>query len=335
MTVTGDLESIFTEHDFSGTVLVSPGDQTVCEFARGHAHRALGIPNDPGTQLSVASATKCLTALTTASLIESGELTFDTTLVSLLGDRVRSFVDDRVTIRHLLGHTSGVGDYIDEDEMGDVDDPHLEISPGDIDTPSAPLPLLAKYPQRETPGEVFRYNNSGFVLLAIAVEAATGETYFDLVRARVTEPAGMNDTAFFRSDDLPAGTALGYLSSGRTNVFKLPVRGSGDGGAFSTVADLGRLWTALFAGRIVSLPMVEDMTTVHRLADEGYGYGLGFWMWSSGHTVQLEGYDAGVSCRSVHDRPSGVTYAVISNTAEGAWPVARYLDGRIRAGWVD
>ena len=336
MTFPDDLDAVLESSDFSGAVLVSQAGRPLAERHRGFSHRALEITNRIDTRFAVASVTKGLTGLTVASLIESGELTFDTTLVSLLGDRVSSFVDGDVTIRHLLGHTSGVGDYIDEDEAGDIDDPPFEVSPGALDTPSASLPLLDKHPQRDPPGEVFRYNNSGFVLLSIAVEAATGESYFDLVRTRVTDPAAMIDTDFPRSDELPARAALCYLASGRTNVFKVPVRGAGDGGAYSTVADLERLWTALYDGRIVSPAMVEDLTSVHRTStDDGYGYGLGFWMWLSGETVQLEGYDAGVSCRTVHDRPSGVTYVAISNTAAGAWPVAKYLDERIRVGWTD
>ncbi len=332
-----DLASTADGTGFSGVVLVSRGGRTLLELERGFSNRALEIPNTIATRFAVASIAKGLTALTTASLIESGELTFDTTIVALLGDRVAAFVDEAVTIRHLLGHTSGVGDYVDEDEDGDIDDPVLEMSPGDMDSPSACLPLLAKRPQRDTPGDVFRYNNSGFVLLSIAAEAATGRSFYDLVRDRVTEPAGMTHTEFLRSDELPAGAALSYLGSGRSNVFKIPVRGAGDGGVYTTAHDLVQLWTAMFAGSIVTPAMVDDLAAIHRRAGEdGYfGYGLGFWMWESGQTVKLEGYDAGVSSRTVHDRPSAVTYAVIANTSEGAWPVARYLDERIRDGWSD
>jgi len=70
------------------------------------------------------------------------------------------------------------------------------------------------------------------------------------VADRVCRPAGLVDTGFLRSDDLPARAALGYVAmpdgSQRTNVFHLPVLGSGDGGAYSTVADVHALWTAVF-----------------------------------------------------------------------------------------
>jgi hypothetical protein len=60
--------------------------------------------------------------------------------------------------------------------------------------------------------------------------------------------------------------------------------------------------------------------------DKGRRYGLGFWLHGSSDVVMLEGYDAGVSCRTVHDPSSGTTHTVISNTSEGAWPITSLLD---------
>ena len=77
--------------------------------------------------------------------------------------------------------------------------------------------------------------------------------FADVVRTRVCEPAGMRDTVFLRSDEPGERTALGYLDGDglRTNVLHLPVVGSGDGGIYSTAADIHALWSALYAGRIV------------------------------------------------------------------------------------
>jgi CubicO group peptidase (beta-lactamase class C family) len=168
------------------------------------------------------------------------------------------------------------------------------------------------------------------VMLSIAVEEATGQSYYDLVQERVLDPAGMNDTAFERSDRLPAGAAIGYLEDGRSNVLHLPVRGAGDGGAYSTVADLEALWTSLFAGRILPMPVVDRLVTPRNdVPSERRRYGLGFWLRADRDTVMLEGMDAGVSCRTVHDRPSGLGYTVISNTSSGAWPLVAFLDDQL------
>jgi CubicO group peptidase (beta-lactamase class C family) len=157
--------------------------------------------------------------------------------------------------------------------------------------------------------------------------------FHDLVRRRVCEPARMSGTAFLRSDELPPDAALGYLEVEgvcRTNVFHLPVRGSGDGGIFSTAADITSLWKAFFAGQIVSMDSVGDMVRARSdVPSESLRYGLGFWLHASTDTVMLEGRDAGVSFRSVHDPRSGLTHTVISNTPDGAWPITRYLDNRL------
>jgi len=142
--------------------------------------------------------------------------------------------------------------------------------------------------------------------------------------------AGLTDTAFLRSDELPARTALGYVEvdgGWRSNVFHLPVRGSGDGGIYSTAADMNSFWPAFFAGRIVSTGGVSEMVRPRSdAAKHSKRYGLGFWLHASTDAVLLEGYDADVSFRSVHDPRAGVTRTVISNTSDGAWPIARYLE---------
>jgi CubicO group peptidase (beta-lactamase class C family) len=162
----------------------------------------------------------------------------------------------------------------------------------------------------------------------LIAERASGVSFHDLVRRRVCDPAGMADTEFLRSDELPGRAAVGYLTAdgARTNVFHLPVRGSGDGGIYSTVADVDSFWRALFAGRIVSADWVVKMTRPH--SDR---YGLGFWLDTSSGAVILEGSDAGVSFRSVHHPERRLTHTVISNTSAGAWPIARFLVERLSA----
>ena len=123
------------------------------------------------------------------------------------------------------------------------------------------LAVLDGHPTVFPPGDRFAYCNGGYVVLALIAERASGEPFDQLVRRRVCEPAGMVDTAFLRSDELAARAAVGYLTADgpRTNVFHLPVRGSGDGGVYATAADLSALWGALFAGRIVSKDWVAEM----------------------------------------------------------------------------
>ena len=299
--------------------------------AYGLAHRGYEIPNAVDSQFAIASGTKGLTALTVASLIEGGTLELSTTARSVLG-RDLPLIDDEVTVEHLLSHRSGIGDYLDEDADHELTDYLMPVPVHELATTEQYLVVLDGHPTKFAPGERFAYCNGGYVVLALIAERASGMPFHDLVRQRVCEPAGMSDTEFLRSDELPGRTALGYLlidGVWRTNVFHLPVRGSGDGGIYSTAADIRSLWGALFAGRIVSSDWVGEMVRPRSDVPSGSRrYGLGFWLHASTDTVMLEGCDAGVSFRTAHDPHSGLTHTVISNTTDGAWPIARYLGER-------
>ena len=110
------------------------------------------------------------------------------------------------------------------------------------------------------------------------------------------------------------------------NVLHLPVRGNGDGGIYTTAADVHALWDALFAGRIVSPDTVAEMVRPRCEAPEmSMRYGLGFWLDESAGTVSLHGVDAGVGFVSTHDRGHRFTYTVMCNQTRGAWPVSRRL----------
>ena len=110
-------------------------------------------------------------------------------------------------------------------------------------------------------------------------------------------------------------------------MFHLPVRGSGDGGIYSTTADLSVFWRSLFAGTIVSHAWVAEMVRPRSdVPSASRRYGLGFWLHRSSDTVMLVGSDAGVSFRSVHQPRSKLTHTVISNTSDGAWPITQRID---------
>jgi len=311
-------------HDFSGVVRVQRRGEVIVEFACGHSDRANGRANNLETRFAVASGTKALTALTIMSLIESGAFTLDTTLRSLvLGDLPH--VDEAVTIDHLLTHRSGVGDYLDEAAGGDVDDHVLgPLSAHTLETARDYLSLLNAHEQQSPPGERFAYNNSGFVMLSLVVDTATG-SYHQAVRDQVFTRAAMPDAGFFRTDDLPANTALGYLANGRSNVFHLPVIGMGDGGAFLTLDDTTAFWDAFLTGGIVSLESVAAMTAEVSVYNDTRSYGRGFWLGPDADHVWIEGMDAGVSFQSGVFRDSDVRYSVLSNTSSGAWPLVKAI----------
>lgn len=318
---------------FSGVVRVDRGDEIIASAAFGLADRVSGRPVTLDTRLALASVTKTFTALTVVSLIVAGKMTLTTTARSLLGSDL-PLVDDAVTIEQLLAHRSGIGDYLDEDALEGITDYVLSVPVHRLDSAEAYLTILDGHPQTSTPGTTFAYNNSGYVVLAILAERATGVGYHELVAENVARPVGATTLGFARSDEPAHDLATGYLEATgvRTNVLHMPVVGVGDGGASATVADVHKVWRAFLGGRIVPDEWVRRMTTPNGDFAPGRSrYGWGCWLDGDGPGVAMDGYDPGISARSEHDPALDTTWTVVSNWSEGAWPLVRALPGMLAA----
>ena len=322
------LDDVVQRTGFSGAVRVDDADGTRLAKAYGYADRANEIPNTVDTRFAAASAAKTFTALTVMNLVEHGRLTLQTTARSILGEDL-PLIDDAATVEQLLAHRAGIGDYFDEDEEGEITDYVLTVPMHQLAATEDYLRVLDGFPQKFPPGERFTYCNGGYVVLALIAERVAGQPFPTLVQQAVSGPAGMIDTDYLRSDELPAGTALGYLfeKGARTNIHHLPVVGTGDGGIYTTVADMHAFWTALMAGRILPTERVKQMTEpLSTSPEDPRRYGLGFWLHPTSDVAMLEGYDAGVSFRSSHDPNTGLVVTVVSNWSDGAWPVSRHLN---------
>ncbi len=239
---------------FSGVLRVDRGDDSSFARAYGLAHRGHRIANTVDTRFGIASGTKGVTAVTVMTLVERGEL--DLTTTGPLGTGRRSAANRRqcerraslgAPVRHRRLRRRGGGrgstDYV------------LPVPVHRLARTEEYVGVLAGHRQVSAPGERFSYNNSGFVVLALIAERISGIPFERLVQERVCVPGGMSETAFLRSDEPTGCVALGYLDGHglRTNVLHLPLLGSGDGGLYSTAADVCGFWVALFSGRIVSL----------------------------------------------------------------------------------
>jgi CubicO group peptidase (beta-lactamase class C family) len=320
--LTDEIDVLAQANDFSGVVRIDRGGEVEFAQAYGLANRTYEIANTLDTQFALASGGKGFTALAAVSLIEDGAFDLSTTARSVLGDDLPLIRDD-VTVEHLLSHRSGIGDYLDEEGDLDVEEYLMPVPVHELAATEQYVRILDGFETKFPPGERFSYSNSGYVVLALIAERTSGVPFHELVQKRVCEPASLLDTTFLRSDELPGRAAIGYLDGvSRTNVFHLPVVGSGDGGIYSTAGDINGLWRAFFDGRIVAREWVAEMT---RARGEKRRYGLGFWLDESGEAVFLTGSDAGVSFHSVRDHARDRTWTVISNTSKGAWPIARFL----------
>lgn len=319
----GEIDRIAKETGFSGVVWIDRAGQIEYANAYGLANRTYRVPNSLDTRFGIASGSKGFTALAVLSLVRDGVLELSTTARSLLGKDLPLIADD-VTVEHLLTHTSGIGDYLDEEADTEITD-YVIGAAHELTTTEAFLPLLDGYPTKFRAGARFGYCNGGFVVLALLAERASGAGYHDLVRERVLRPAGMTRTDFLRSDELPADAAVGYLplnGADRSNIFHLPVLATGDGGIHTTAADISTFWRAFFSGDIVD-SVKEVVRPRSDVPEESMRYGLGFWLHESTDTAILLGCDAGASFKSTHDPHTGTTCTVLSNTSPGAWPIAR------------
>src|SRR4051794_20826907 len=329
-----EIDQLADETGFSGVVRVDHADASVYAKAFGMAHRGLQVPNTVDTQFGLASGVKGMTAIAVVSLVADGEVELSTPARAVLGSDLPLIADD-VTIEQLLSHRSGIGDYLDEDDGHDITDYVMPVPVQHLASTEQYVPALDGHQTKFPAGEQFAYCNGGFVVLALIAERVSGVPFSDLLHERVCEPAGMTDTAFLRSDELPGRAALGYLTVAgavRSNVLHLPVRGNGDGGIYSTATDVTSLWRAFFGGRLVPAEWVAEMVRPRSVVSDRERYGLGFWLQGAGDGVRLEGYDAGVSFRSWHHPSRQLTHTVIANTSDdrgSAWPITGLLYERL------
>jgi len=312
---------------FTGVAVVDGPDGRAFSLCAGLANRAHSVPFQETTRFGVASGSKTFTAVIVLRLVERGVLSLSTPVREWLGDDL-PLVAPEVTLEHLLTHTSGIGDYLDEEAL--EPDAYIMTRPlHQYLTTEDLLPDLADHPQVSAPGSTFVYNNGGFVVAALVAERATGSSYADLVEREVVGPAGLKETGVLRMDSLPGDVAVGYVESSglRSNVMHMPLIATGDGGAISSVADCGRFWDALLAGALVSAESLALMTTPRPGAEaEGMRYGLGLWLHATGPALIMEGCDVGVSFRSTRDPGSGLTATVYSNTWDGGWDMVNALN---------
>jgi CubicO group peptidase (beta-lactamase class C family) len=323
---------------FSGAALITQGATRLYASAYGYASRAWRVPNNLDTRFDTASVTKLFTAIATLQLIDRGLLTFDTPVVERLGLEDTPLSRD-VTVRHLLTHTSGIGDDADE-EAGERYEDLWKAKPNySVVETRAFLPQFVNKPANFSPGEGCRYCNCGYVLLGLLIETISGMIYRDYVRAHVFAEAAMTASDFFRMDRVnhnvaegcdPSRDATGQVVGWKRNIYSFPPIGSPDACAYVTVTDLDRFLRAVMAGKLLSPELTRAFLSpqvVHSRRDnwtEMYGYGLRFYVDRSGEVFcfEKEGVNVGVSGIISHFPDQDITATLPSNMEDGVWELA-------------
>jgi CubicO group peptidase (beta-lactamase class C family) len=209
---------------------------------------------------------------------------FAAPVVSLLpADRRPSTLRPDVTVHHLLTHTSGIADYAEEEGPDELDYSALwtDLPCYRMERPADYLPLFGDLPPYSAPGGDFHYSNAGYVLLGLVAEEVSGLSFVDAVAQQVFRPAGMTASGFFRLDEPVPDVAVGYLPSGRSNVYSMPVVGSADGGAFATAADLDRFLRGYDDGSLLGARR-DAMLTPYVPVDPGLDMGYGAFLYGDG-----------------------------------------------------
>jgi CubicO group peptidase (beta-lactamase class C family) len=209
---------------------------------------------------------------------------FAAPVVSLLpADRRPSTLRPDVTVHHLLTHTSGIADYAEEEWPDPVDYATLWTDRPcyRMERPADFLPMFGDLPPYSAPGGDFHYSNAGYVLLGLVAEEVSGLSFVDAVAQQVFRPAGMTASGFFRLDEPVPDLAVGYLPSGRSNVYSIPVVGGADGGAFATAADLDRFLRAYDDGSLLGARR-DAMLTPYVPVDPGLDMGYGAFLYGDG-----------------------------------------------------
>jgi CubicO group peptidase (beta-lactamase class C family) len=330
-----DLRAWFEERTaegtFSGSALACRDGGPIFSYAGGVAHRGHGVPVRDDTRFAVASVTKMVTAICALRLVDRGLLALDQPLVDILPpDQRPAALTREHTLHHLLSHTSGLANYHDDD------DPTLasflscwdRIPTYHLRRAADMLPLFADLPAVAPPGREVRYNDAAFLLAGLAIEAAAGRPWAEVVPEEVFVPAGMADTGLEAIDTDPPRLAVGYMSERgdadwRTNVFSLPASPLPDGGMITTPTDLARLIDALVGGRLLSLELAAAMTRPQGPPsddEEQWGYGCKLTV-RDGEIVALGhgGSDPGVSALVSHYPAAATTIIALCNQDRGSF----------------
>jgi CubicO group peptidase (beta-lactamase class C family) len=320
---------------FCGVVHLTKGEEVLFAKAYGLAIRSESIPNKRNTRFQMASGCKIFTSVAVCRLVERGDLGFDTPLRECV-DAAFPHYAPAITIHHLLTHSSGITSYFEEDVNPDYAALWQDLPMYRVRGPRDLLPLFQYKPMKFSPGERFDYNDGGYILLGLVIEGVTGMEFSAYIKEKVLEPAGMKESGYFATDQLPGRTAYAYIKNAdgtwRTNFFAVPIVGAPDGGAYTTAPDMARFWRALIGKRLLSAETTEVLLRAQiatSLKPPYTHYGYGVWIERSQEAVRsrfVEGSDPGVALRSAVYPDEDLTLTVIGNTGRALWPLYRELE---------
>jgi CubicO group peptidase (beta-lactamase class C family) len=241
------------------SIAVIKNGETIKTAAYGQASIELHVPATTNTVFELASLTKPFVAAAIMLLVQDQKLALD--------DPISRYIDKTpiewrsITIRHLLSHTSGIKDYLEREEM----------TPWDLSQEKI-LEIVSRFPLQFPPGEKWAYSNSGYVLLGMIIENASGQHFHKFIEDRILQPLQMRNTTWHHPDGLHENISEGYLWLGpgglrNSGFLKYMASNRGDAGILSTVTDIAKFANALRNDTLLKRESRETMWTPMTLKD--------------------------------------------------------------------
>jgi CubicO group peptidase (beta-lactamase class C family) len=263
------MQSHVASGDFNGTALVAREGQVVYEQAFGLANKEWDVPNDLQTKFEIGSMTKQFTALLVLQFVNEDRISLDGHISDYL-PYYRKDTGNRITVRELLDHTSGVPNFTVVKEL--MEGPAGKTRYGTQE-------FAEKYCSsdlRFDPGTRFEYSNSGYFLLGAILEEVSGKTYEQLLEERIFNPLGMKNSGYTHNDTVLPHRAAGYERSAtgfhNARYYDTSIPFSA-GAIYSTVEDLNLWDQALYTERLLPARL-RDLLFKPNLDSYGFGWGI-------------------------------------------------------------
>ena len=254
--------------EFNGSVLVVENGKVIFKKGYGLANMEWNIPNTPDTKFRLGSLTKQFTAMLIMQLVEQGKLKLEGKITDYLADYPKA-AGDKITIHHLLTHTSGIPNYTSFPSFNEKLSRN-RYKPADFIKQFSDLPLEFE------PGSTYAYSNSGYFVLGAIIEKVTGKTYEKVLQANIFTPLQMNNTGYDMSFKILPKRATGYdkwnLEYENAPYIDMSIPYAA-GSLYSTVEDLALWDQALYSDKLLSASSKAIMFTPYK-SDYAYGWGV-------------------------------------------------------------
>lgn len=311
--LTAEFDKILSEQFKPGetgcAALVAKKGQIIYKKAFGMANLELNVPMQPDMVFRIGSITKQFTAVAILQLMEQGKLS--------LQDEITKFIPDyptqayKITIEHLLTHTSGIKSYTNVPEFQKYI--RTDMKPSEV------IDMFKNLPMEFAPGTKWNYNNSGYFLLGYIIEKVSGKSYPEYIEENFFKPLGMTNTLYGSDSKIVKNRAWGYqpdvngIKNADMMSMSLPYAA---GSIQSTVEDLFRWNQAVHSYKLVKKETLEKAFTEYKLADgkgTKYGYGWSFSQIQDSRTIEHGGGINGYLTNALYLPAEDIFVAVFSN----------------------